>query len=125
MNKTIFITLCCGLLFFTGCENSKKEIVDYSQYHFTGKNWTRNGENDIETIRFNIDGSFRYSCGCGNPVNDADLCETYTYNEETKEIKLECFEKTEDTITTIKIINSTDTTLEFDFNGEVRTFEKE
>lgn len=83
------------------------------------------GENDIETIRFNTDGSFSYYCACGNPVNDSDLCETYSYNEETKEIKLDCFETTEETITTIKVINITDTTLELDFDGEERKFEKE
>ena len=50
---------------------------------------------------------------------------TIDYNEETKEITLDCFEETEDTITTIKIVSSTDTTLELDFNGEIRKFEKE
>ena len=43
-------------------------------------------------------------------------------------IQLDCIgavEKTENTITTIKIVSSTDTTLELDFNGEIRKFEKE
>ena len=53
------------------------------------------------------------------------MCENYTYNDDTKEITLDCFEETEDTITTIKIVSSTDTTLELDFNGEIRKFEKE
>ena len=52
-------------------------------------------------------------------------CEIYTYNEETKEIKLDCFETTEETITLIKVVSLTDTTLELDFNGEIRKFEKE
>ena len=34
-------------------------------------------------------------------------------------------EETEETITTIKVINSTENTLELDFNGEIRKFEKE
>ena len=58
--------------------------------------WTRDAENDIETIRFGADGDFTYYCSCGNPVNDSDLCESYTYNDETKEIKFECFETTEE-----------------------------
>lgn len=80
---------------------------------------------DIETIIFNSDGSFSYSCACGNPVNDADLCESFSYDEEKNEIKLNCFETTDETITDIKIVNETDDTLELDFNGELRIFTKE
>ena len=85
---------------------------------------TRDAENDVETIVFKSDGRFTYYCSCGNPVNDSDLCETYTYNKDTKEITLDCLEETEETVTNIKIVNSTETTLELDFNGEVRKFEK-
>ena len=46
-------------------------------------------------------------------------------NDKTKEITLDCFEETEETITKIKVIKSTKTTLELDFNGEIRKFEKE
>ena len=126
MKKNIIILMLVGL-FLTGC-GDKKEVQkqnDYSKFTFSGVSWTRDGGNDIETIRFSSDGKFTYYCSCGNPVNDSDLCESYTYNEETKEITLECFEETEDTITTIKIVGSTDTTLELDFNGEIRKFEKE
>jgi hypothetical protein len=114
------------LLFLNGCGDKKanKQEKDYSDYLFSDVIWTRDVENDIETIIFKTDGSFSYSCSCGNPVNDSDLCESYIYNDETKEIKLDCFETTKDTITTIKIVNSTETTLELDFNGEVRKFEK-
>ena len=126
MKKIITILMLVGL-FLTGC-GDKKEVQkqnDYSKFTFSDVSWTRDGGNDIETIRFSSDGKFTYYCSCGNPVNDSDLCESYTYNEETKEITLECFEETEDTITTIKIVSSTDTTLELDFNGEIRKFEKE
>lgn len=58
-------------------------------------------------------------------MNDSDLCESYTYNDDTKEIKLDCFETTEETITNIKIVEMTEDTLELDFNGEIRKFEKE
>ena len=125
MKKILFIVLGCGLLFVTGCEKKEEKKVDFSQYPFAGVTWTRDGENDIETIKFNTDGSFTYYCSCGNPVNDSDLCETYSYNEETNEIELDCFETTDETITTIKVIGVTDTTLELDFDGEVKKFEKE
>ncbi len=126
MKKIIIILMLVGL-FLTGC-GDKKEVQkqnDYSKFTFSDVSWTRDGENDIETIRFSSDGKFTYYCSCGNPVNDSDLCESYTYNEETKEITLDCLEETEDTITTIKIVSSTDATLELDFNGEIRKFEKE
>ena len=125
MKKTIIILmLVVGLLVGCGTEKEKTKEKDYSEYLFTDVIWTRDSGHDIETIIFYADGSFSYSCACGNPVNDSDLCESFTYNEETKEITLDCFEETEDTITTIKIVSSTDATLELDFNGEIRKFEK-
>ena len=126
MKRSIIILLLVALL-LTGCGNTKEKVQekDYSNYSFTDVSWTRDAENDIETIVFKSNGRFTYYCSCGNPVNDSDLCESYTYNEETKEITLECFEETEETVTTIKIVSSTDTTLELDFYGEIRKFEKE
>lgn len=120
--KIIVLILFC--LFLTGCkeETPKK---DYSKYLFTDINWTRDSETDIETISFKSDGRFVYYCSCGNSVNDSDLCESYTYDEETNEIKLSCFETTDEMVTTIKIINSTESILELDFNGEIRKFERE
>ena len=109
-------------LFLTGCRGAQEK--DYSEYLFSDVVWTRNAENDMETIVFRSDGSFSYFCSCGNPVNDSDLCEGYVYNDKTCEIRLDYLETTEDTITTIKIINSTETTLELDFDGEIRKFEK-
>ena len=123
MKKIIFILMLVGL-FLTGCDENKEKEIDYSEYPFTGSNWTRKGENDIETIRFNADGSFSYYCACGNPVNDSDLCESYVYNDETKEIKFDCFETTEEMITNIKIVEMSEDVLELDFNGEIRKFEK-
>ena len=126
MVKKIVI-LMFVVLFLTGCGETKEKEVkkDYSEYLFSDVVWTRDGGNDIETLVLKSDGSFRYYCSCGNPVNDSDLCESYTYDDNTKEIVFECFETTEDTITNIKVINSTETSLELDFNGEIRKFEKE
>ncbi len=129
MKKTIFAIILCGtmVLSLTGCGSikEKNKEKDYSNYSFTDVSWTRDAENDVETIVFKSNGRFVYYCSCGNPVNDSDLCETYSYNDDTKEITLDCLEETEETVTNIKIVNSTETVLELDFNGETRRFEKE
>ena len=125
--KKIMIALILFGMFLTGCGDTKEKIQekDYSKYSFSDVRWTRNGGNDIETLVFKSDGSFSYYCSCGNPVNDSDLCESYTYNDETKEIKFECFETTEEMVTNIKIVEMSEDVLKLDFNGEIRKFEKE
>ena len=120
--KKIIILILAGIL-LTGCENTKEK--DYSNYLFADIIWTRDNKNDVETIIFKSDGSFSYYCSCGNPVNDSDLCENYTYNDKTKEFKLNCFETTKETITSIKIVEITEEFFELDFNGEIRKFKKE
>ena len=86
--------------------------------------WTRDAEHDTETIRFGEDGSFAYYCACGNAVNDSDLCEGYTYDDSTKTITLNCIETTDEMVTTIKVVKCDENTLQLDFNGEIRVFEK-
>ena len=122
MKKLIIFLLLTGL-FLTGCGEQKEP--DYSAYLFTDVIWTRDSGHDIETIVFQANGDFRYYCACGNPVNDSDLCESYTYNAAANEIKFNCFESTEEMITTVKIVVMTEDVLELDFNGEIRKFEKE
>ena len=134
MKKIIAVLMIC-LLLLTGCagakageqagENVGGTVADYSEYLFTDVTWTRDSGHDIETIRFNADGSFSYYCACGNPVNDSDLCEGYAYNDETKEITLDCIETTEEMVTNIKIVEVDEDVLELDFDGEIRKFEKE
>ena len=126
MKKNIIILTLVGM-FLTGCGETKEKIQekDYSEYLFSNVTWTRDGGNDIETLVFKSDGSFSYYCSCGNPVNDSDLCESYTYNDQTKEIKFECFETTEEMVTKIKIVEISEDVLELDFDGEIRKFEKE
>ena len=123
MKKIIIVLLV--VIFLVGCSKNKDKKIDYSEYLFTDISWTRDTEHDIETLRFNSDGRFTYYCACGNPVNDSDLCDGYIYNDEKKEIKLECFEITEEMITNIKIVEMSEDVLELDFNGEIRKFEKE
>lgn len=121
MGKFVIILFCFVFLFLGGCDNLGNGS-DFGKYSFTDIAWKRDNGHDVEVIRFGSDGSFSYSCSCGNPVNDADLCEYYNYNEDSKEIKLECYEITDDTIKVIKIINFSDTELELDFDGEIRKF---
>ena len=120
------IVLICALL-FVGCSNNGKSDnrdADYSKYSFVGVSWTRDADNDIETIRFGADGSFTNYCACGNSVNDSDLCEGYTYDDKTKTITLECIETTDEMVTVIKIVKCDENELQLDFDGEVRTFTK-
>lgn len=112
-------------LFFVGCSNKDNKDVDYSKYSFVNTSWTRDAENDIETIRFGEDGSFTYYCSCGNPVNDSDLCDGYIYDDDTKTITLDCFETTDEMITVIKIVKSDENELHLDFDGDIRVFTKE
>ena len=118
--------LVCSILFI-GCtknENTDNSSVDQSNYSFVDISWTREAAHDIETIRFGEDGSFSYSCACGNPVNDSDLCEGYTYDDATKTITLDCIEITDDMVTVIKIVKCDEKELHLDFNGETRIFTK-
>ena len=122
------LILVCALI-FVGCGDKKAKkpeetSVDYSKYPFVNVSWTRDAEHDIETIRFGDDGSFVYYCACGNPVNDSDLCEGYTYDEKTKTITLDCIEITDEMVTKIKVVKCDENSLELDFDGDIRIFEK-
>lgn len=98
---------------------------NHSEYPFMDVDWIRDGEQDLETLSFSSNGHFSYFCSCGNPVNDSDLCETYTYNESRKEFNLNCYEKTNETVTRIKLVDYDDENLILDFDGEIRKFTKE
>ena len=129
MKRFIYLIalLLISTILFVGCSNNKKTedpSVDYSKYSFVNTSWTRDAEHDTETIRFNKDGSFVYYCGCGNPVNDSDLCEGYTYDDKTKTITFNCIETTDEMITEIKVVKCDENSLHLDFNGEIRIFEK-
>lgn len=91
---------------------------------FEGITWTRETCDCVETICFQENGEFRYSCACGNPVNDADLCEGYSYDPETKTISLNFMETTEETVTQIVVKSCDGNTLTLDFAGDLRTFQR-
>ena len=119
--KKIIVALLFGLFITTGCE-AKNPI---SKSEFVDTMWVRNTSRDEEIIHFGSDGTFGYSCACGNPVNDADLCETYTYVESKNEIKLNCIEQTKDTISKIEVISVDENTLKLKIKSEIRIFEKD
>ena len=98
------------------------KTANYSKYPFTDISWTRKAEHDVETIRFGSDGSFVYYCACGNPVNDSDLNEGYTYDDKTKTISVKYIETTEETISTIMIEEYSSEGIKLNFDGEVREF---
>lgn len=102
-----------------------QEEVDYSSYNFADVRWVRDGDHDSEALRFWPDGRFNYSCGCGNPVNDSDVVESYVYDDATKTFTFICYEELEGMITEIKLISCDGEKLELDFDGEIRVFEKE
>lgn len=121
----LVILIIAGLL--PGCGNEKvaaDPTADYSQYAFVGISWQRDAEHDTETIYFGADGSFSYYCGCGNPVNDSDLCEGYSYEDATKTITLNCIEETEEMVTAIQVLHCDESSLHLDFNGDIRIFKK-
>lgn len=120
------LVLVCVML-FAGCSTSKdteEADADIVECPFSDISWTRDAEHDTETIRFGEDGSFVYYCGCGNPVNDSDLCEGYTYDDATKTITLDCIETTDEMVTIIRVVKWDENSLQLDFDGEIRIFEK-
>ena len=120
-----FVLTVALLLLVSGCsKHNIEEKVDYSGYAFTDISWTGKAEHDIETIRFGSDGTFAYYCACGNPVNDSDLSDGYTYDDKTKTITVRYIETTEDTVSTIKVEACDDKSIKLNFDGEIREFIK-
>lgn len=118
---TIFLIISIFLL-ITGCTSSKKSQTSIDVSTFTDKEWSRETEADTEYITFSSNGSFSYYCACGEPVNDSDLCDGYTYDSKTNTITLNYFETTDETVTKILVKRCTKDILELDFNGEIRRF---
>ncbi len=123
----LLLVLTTALLFLllSCAKNNIGNTVNYSEYSFTDVSWTRNAEHDIETIRFGSDGTFVYYCACGNPVNDSDLNEGYTYDDATKTITVKYLETTEETVSSIIIEECDDESIKLNFDGEIREFIKQ
>ena len=126
MKKLFFILLAFTILCScsTGCKKRTPDSTDLSSYSFVNADWERTTDSCTETIYFSDDGECGYFCACGNPVNDDDLCEGYSYDPDTATIYYDFFEKTKDTVTRVKVISCSDDTLVLDFDGDRRTFTK-
>lgn len=121
----LIVLMSALLLLLPGCAKDRADdVLDYSEYSFTDISWTRKAEHDTETIRFGSDGSFVYYCDCGNPVNDSDLNEGYTYDDTTKTITVKYIEVTEETVSEIIIEKCDSEILKLNFDGEIREFKK-
>ena len=127
----VYLLVVAVCVVLTGCKSSLPEVTEPDIARetealfvcaFEDLTWTRYSNNCFETLRFHSDGSFSYSCACGDPVNDADLCEGYRYQEESKTIFLDFEETTEDTVTQITVKSCDGKTLVLDFDGDLRTF---
>ena len=111
------------IAFLIGIIDVSKTILssnDELPKEIISQEWHRKSEEDTETIHFTKDGKFGYSCSCGNPVDDYDLCDSYKYDEKSKTIKLKCVEKV--AVDEIKVVESSEYKLVLDFNGEKREF---
>lgn len=89
---------------------------------FVDIRYERSTEADTEFIRFVKDGSFSYYCACGNPVDNSDLCEYYTYDKENNKIELVCYDGVPEKEKNIKILTATKDKLKIEINGEIREF---
>lgn len=119
MKKILSLCLLVTCLGLVGCAGKK----DYSEYDFVDVSWTRTTEADTEYLRFSADGHFSYYCACGNPVDDSDVYEEYTYSEKSQTIKLKPSGVGFSKKLVIKYVD--EETLEIDFGGEIRKFEIE
>lgn len=143
MKKRIAVLLSAAMILavFAGCGGEKSPAQDQTQAPgqdqtqtptqseaqtvelsaFANVQWVRSTSNDTEFIAFPGDGSFSYYCGCGNPVEDSDLCDGYSYDPATRTICLSY----DGQIRQVLVVACTEEQLVLDFDGDVRTFTKE
>ncbi len=119
MKKTTCLILAVVLLVFPlcACQNGDFEL----ESDFVDIRWTRSTEADTEYIQFSSEGSFSYYCACGNPVDDSDLCEGYTYDSEKGIIRLK-YDLIPFKATKIKVLECDGETLVLKFPDGERTF---
>ena len=132
--KSLLLVVICITL--SGClfnKYKKVEVVngavnkvDYGMYdYFVGIDWVRENKGIKEELKFYSDGRIRYADSNGNPINNADVCTNFYYNESTKTIGLTCHENASGAVKDIVIKDYTKNTLTLDFNGDIRIFTKE
>ena len=101
--------ICILLLLLCSCSKNTS---------FIGKHYIRYTDYGIENICFLENGQFSYYDDAGEPVDDSDLINSYTYDSDTQ-----CITLSDNTV--IKVIKSNRNELILDFNGEKRIFKLE
>lgn len=86
MKKIMIIFMVLVMLFVCGC-GAKVPTGDKSPL-LTDARWKGYDGKCENTITFRVDNSFSNSCACGEPVGDADLVETYSYNKKNQTLSL-------------------------------------
>lgn len=90
MKKRLVIIICCILL--CGCQNTTKQQTDkkeenFSEYDLLVKGYWSHYDpiiGEMENMTLTKKGEFIYCCSCGEPINDSDLYDTYSYEEPGK-----------------------------------------
>lgn len=117
IKKRFIVVALCSIItiVFMGCDGRYDA-------EFIGIQWTREADDDTEFLSFSKDGSFSYYCACGNPVNDSDLIESYSYDEEKQMITFRATEPTDSMVTKVTVLEYDDEHLKLDFDGEIREY---
>ncbi len=105
-----------------GCGNKEKSGDNTYDAEFMGVQWIREVDEDMEFLSFMTDGTFSYYCSCGNPVNDSDLIQSYSYDEDNQTITFNAAETTDSMVTKIKVLEFDKEHLKLDFDGDIREF---
>ncbi|MDO4492024.1 MAG: hypothetical protein Q4B85_13250 [Lachnospiraceae bacterium] len=85
----LLVISLCGCVANGSTKNNESEWSDNNTQAFlTEHSWVYHNEICDETIVFGKDGSFAYYCGCGEPVGNSDLYDSYEYDSKKKEIVL-------------------------------------
>lgn len=109
MNK-IMIIIC--IIFLFGCESNEKEA---SIFHA----WERSENGYDELLNLNKDGSFSYYWpDAGELIDDSDLCESFTYDEENNLIILNCSDEKRN----IKIVSLKSDKLVLEYQDKQKIF---
>ena len=117
MKKEIITILVCIFMAagIFGCDSANKSEVPA----FADKEWIRVAETGEEHLLLGSDLSWSYyEASSGNPVDDADLFETYQYNVKNETITLEGHGEER----VYHVVSYDDASLILEINGEERTF---
>ena len=81
----VFLMLC-------GCSDTEKVTKNNPRIKdaafLIGKNWENNNESCVYSIGFYENGEFSNSCGCGSPVGNGDMVESFSYSAKDKTVTL-------------------------------------